>query len=37
MNNFGRDRANSAFQKFDASKNNEIAEKEESLPDQHQP
>jgi hypothetical protein len=35
MNNFGRDRANSAFQKFDASKN-EIGDREDSLPDQHQ-
>jgi hypothetical protein len=36
MNNFGRDRANSAFQKFDASKN-EMVDKEDSLPDQNQP
>jgi hypothetical protein len=36
MNNFGRDRANSAFQQFDANKN-EIDEKEESIPEQQQP
>ena len=35
MNNFGRDRANSAFQKFDATKN-EMTEIEDSVPEKQQ-